>query len=1609
VADDVEIGIDGSDAESGVRRILSSLDKVGKASDSLAKKASSDFQKIFDKLKSIGDSSIISKYEKMTGSMERAAAKVQRSHAVMSANIAQSSSKTAASIGHMTSSLAKLEGFKGPSKSGVRNTQDLLNVVGSMKAVNTAGLSSLAGISGFKGPSGSAVKNTQILLQALSGSKLSSTLTRLSVLDNITNFRGPSSRSVDNTQRLLDVISRARFSSGSGLGEAAALLNSIGNAGARLGGTATRAGAASSALTRLGGASRQGATGLGALAQQADRTNQALFHTERFFGTLANVAGLSFLANEINKMESSGAAIQTVTNNLAATSQEMKFLTQTAQENGTYLGSLTKGYSSFRTAANAAGLALADTQNLYRGVTQASRVYNLSLDDQEGVYRALTQIMGKNSLQQEELRGQLGDRMPIAIQAMARALGVTIPVMNEMTKKGLVSGKILTDAFARLGPILEEMTQGGFTAAMNTIGAKTSALKTEAMLLSVAMGEAGMKGAINNTLVAVTNLIKEGGALYGLLMGVSQAALLLTQNMGSVLLLAMIGLIGKFNIFGKTAEFLKTSMAGLGGASVAASASTSTFARATGALTVAMDAEAKTAKVLAAEKRALIIEQRALTLATAQGLIATDKAVISNRLLAASMGTLGTAAASAVAPVTAVAAGSGALMRVSSGRQIPIMTSSLGLLAKGAKGAMGAVSALLAVVGLTNPWLIAAALIVGLGAAYAHFAPVAREARQAQKDFEEATKLASSAAFAGAADLNIYTESLANMGAEARKTVLELEAVARAQARASLFQSQSRIRDFMETDTFDRLAPAQQQGLRTLADPRSTHRDRLATGDATLDTIQPMADSAPGFWTALMDFSGNSDTAWEDGKRLQGLVASIGTVTSMTTAELQGMSQAVARSGGGWAEMIRLTGMTEVQLRANGVNFGSVAAAAVSSSNDIGSAASRAANRVRPLNMTLEEYVQNLTKVRDANENLAALGLSNVGIGGQSGDSEITGVSIANANRRLHALQTEREALELGADTWKRYLDSLTTTQKSGLESDFADQIRVERNNGASGTEAQRILTEAANQVPRLWEAANRVANAGPTGADRGRAIEDLTDSYNNLGGALRRYQIQVALATDAELDSEVTAGLLASVRRESILEYRDILGVQGQVLDSYHEQETTLRNLNVLSQQFGLDVTEAKIDAALRYAQALRQIVESTPEGKIQAQLRDNLMSIAEGAASSISTMLGTYTAMKQYEDTVLRSQRAIFHGFTGTNPQADATANSLADTEMNNRRAIFAMEQAAARFNSQISAIGSSIDQVGDSLTDFILGAETDFAALAMSITRELTKAFLIDPMMANFKAGISNMVMNSPISSFLGMANTAASGAASALDATSQALLTSAGTSLNAAGVSLNASGVTLNASAAVVTGSGTALVGAATGLGGVATALGGSAFALGSAAGALSAAAAVLSASGAASGGTDALAFAARMIPAVFGAPVAHSGGVIGTTAFRTRSVIGMGSALPHYHNGGIAGLKPREVLSVLKMGEEVLPEGNPRHIKNVGKFDGPQNYQAPISNTIQGDTYEIHLTVQTPTPSGNPQQDSRAQQEMAKTAAEALDSVIKQRGDKSRRTRSMSVA
>lgn len=112
-----------------------------------------------------------------------------------------------------------------------------------------------------------------------------------------------------------------------------------------------------------------------------------------------------------------------------------------------YLG-LAATYRSFIGAANASNFSLFEAERLFEAVSNAAGKLKLSNDQVQGAFRALEQMISKGNVQAEELRGQLGERIPGAFAIAARAMGVTEKQLNKMLKDGDVLAKDLLPRLA---------------------------------------------------------------------------------------------------------------------------------------------------------------------------------------------------------------------------------------------------------------------------------------------------------------------------------------------------------------------------------------------------------------------------------------------------------------------------------------------------------------------------------------------------------------------------------------------------------------------------------------------------------------------------------------------------------------------------------------------------------------------------------------------------------------------------------------------------------------------------------------------------------------------------------------------------------------------------------------------------------------------------------------------------------------------------------------------------------------------------------------------------------------------------------------------------------
>jgi len=141
-------------------------------------------------------------------------------------------------------------------------------------------------------------------------------------------------------------------------------------------------------------------------------------------------------------------ALEKTSKNIAEANMNMRFMLKISTDLGLDLVSTTSRFIKFAAAAKNSGVAMKDTQKIFGTMAKAGAVLGLRTDELGGIFLALEQMLSKGKVTTEELRRQLGERLPGAFGIMAASLGVTLPKLDEMLKKGEVLSAEVLPGFA---------------------------------------------------------------------------------------------------------------------------------------------------------------------------------------------------------------------------------------------------------------------------------------------------------------------------------------------------------------------------------------------------------------------------------------------------------------------------------------------------------------------------------------------------------------------------------------------------------------------------------------------------------------------------------------------------------------------------------------------------------------------------------------------------------------------------------------------------------------------------------------------------------------------------------------------------------------------------------------------------------------------------------------------------------------------------------------------------------------------------------------------------------------------------------------------------------
>lgn len=254
---------------------------------------------------------------------------------------------------------------------------------------------------------------------------------------------------------------------------------------------------------RLAGALGQAAGGLAKIEKGAKSASGPVGSLAgEMKGLIAQAVGLYAIKQGITDIlavstnfDALGAKIRVAFGgDLKAANESMDYALSVAKNLKLPLLETAKGYADMAVAAKGTALEGKGVNDIFTAFAQAARVTRTSTADLDGIFRALTQSISKGKVQAEELRGQLGDRLPGAIQIMAQALGVTTKELDKM----LVNGELTIETLQRMAGEVSKRVAPELENALNSPAAKIQDFKNRWTELQLALAKSGFLDAIAN-------------------------------------------------------------------------------------------------------------------------------------------------------------------------------------------------------------------------------------------------------------------------------------------------------------------------------------------------------------------------------------------------------------------------------------------------------------------------------------------------------------------------------------------------------------------------------------------------------------------------------------------------------------------------------------------------------------------------------------------------------------------------------------------------------------------------------------------------------------------------------------------------------------------------------------------------------------------------------------------------------------------------------------------------------------------------------------------------------------------------------------------------------
>ena len=138
-----------------------------------------------------------------------------------------------------------------------------------------------------------------------------------------------------------------------------------------------------------------------------------------------------------------------ITGSSEQAAREFEYVKTVSDQLGLSVRTTAEQYLSLSAASRGTALEGQATRDIFEAVSSAMSKLGRSSSDTQGALLAIQQVISKGTVSSEELRGQLGERLPGAFQIAARSVGVTTQELGKLLEKGEVAATDFLPRFAK--------------------------------------------------------------------------------------------------------------------------------------------------------------------------------------------------------------------------------------------------------------------------------------------------------------------------------------------------------------------------------------------------------------------------------------------------------------------------------------------------------------------------------------------------------------------------------------------------------------------------------------------------------------------------------------------------------------------------------------------------------------------------------------------------------------------------------------------------------------------------------------------------------------------------------------------------------------------------------------------------------------------------------------------------------------------------------------------------------------------------------------------------------------------------------------------------------